>query len=194
MKIIAAMDNSFSDLKALLIPLLLALLVHLLFAFYVREIPLFLTPSLQKQPHIIMLADSKLNHLVPSPELPRLRTVGIKNGKKEFSSKMDPLPVQGQPQVSKTTLKDLQLQPNKDQLKSFTKSKEALRFKSPLEDLNSSSGPALSREELLKQHQIQQAMIRQNSMITPGHPLKSSLLNLAFEAPEGVSEDELNPQ
>jgi hypothetical protein len=179
--------------KKLLIPALISVVLHLTFMAYAG----FLLPnSLGK----MTIAESQKPIEVASisqEELKRIRTVGIKNGAKEFQSKVPPAKRQSPPPPQKLGLEELAPSQDVSHIRP-TKTAPSKRVLNEPNEANpfrvtvaESSGPRqveVMRRQKMKDNIIEQMPLASDEQML----LKNTGMDVHFEPPEGVSEDELN--
>jgi hypothetical protein len=166
--------------------LAISMLIHWVFA---------LTPFLD---HFAMItappASPKTFEVIPIEEswLKQLRTVGIKDGRKEFSQKVEPAGALSLSQLAapRTPPNPSKKQNNKSENEDNNKSAKMLDIKEYNAAMSVIRKNAQSQE---RRHEVNRMVLKDLAANQDNsHAIKNNGFDVIFEPPEGVSEDELN--
>lgn len=136
-----------------------------------------------------LLPEKKIFKIESLPK--NYRTVGVKNGQKDFSLPTRPI-------TKKLTMESLR--PNSKEIKQNSPIKRETPTKEKLlllsnQKVFSGNSLKISKDEYLEQNYQKEAILQNKPIAEEAlSTLQNSSLNIKFEPPEGVSEDELNTQ
>lgn len=182
-----------SNIKRLRMPILISALTHflvfLIFGYLAENFQFSPPVSEPKSPPIIKIRS------IDQSEMKKYRQVGVKNGKKDFSLKVEQkTPVTKKVPITRPSLQELgQVSKSNTQSQGPSNTVKELGQvelgKKNVSDIKTKS----AIENRIHQARMQRDMLSNLAPNSPeAHLVNKNSFNIHFEPPEGVSEDELN--